>query len=189
MKNKIKRYLILALVIIVVVVVAIKVALQPRKNAEIITAASLEKIIDVEELSTLQVRYDGVAIKYNEKNPDKVEYYVAYEATVKAGFEFDEVEIEVDHDAKEVHIILPEMKITDHTVKDSSLKYIFVVRRAETTEISNEAKELCVNDLKEESAKQTALIDLAKDNAVNTITALTEPFIKQVDAEYEVIVE
>lgn len=62
MKNKIKRYLILALVIIVVivvVVVAIKVALQPRKNAEIITAASLEKIIDVEELSTLQVHYEG----------------------------------------------------------------------------------------------------------------------------------
>ena len=64
-----------------------------ENHVEVITTAKLEKIIDISELNTFQAVYNGITKVMNEKKPDKLDYYVSYEAKVNAGFDFDKLEI------------------------------------------------------------------------------------------------
>ena len=48
-----------------------------KKEAEIISTSTLEKIINVSELSTFEAVYNGIAVVNNEENPENVDYYVS----------------------------------------------------------------------------------------------------------------
>ena len=82
-------------VILLIGVIAVYKATKEEKP-EIITQSTLEKIINVSELSTYEAVYNGVAKVMNEKKPENVDYYVSYEAKVKAGIDFEKVDIAVD---------------------------------------------------------------------------------------------
>lgn len=153
---------------------------------EIITQSTLEKIIHVSELSTYEVVYNGIAEVMNEKKPENVDYYVSYEAKVKAGIDFEQVEIAVDNEAKKISVTIPEIKITDVTVDIASLDYIFENKKADTETVSQQAYKACIQDVTNESAKKEAIYELAEKNAENMIEALISPFVKQLDAEYVV---
>lgn len=151
---------------------------------EIITQSTLERIVNVSELSTYEVVYNGVAKVMNEKNPENVDYYVSYEARVKAGIDFEQVEIKVDNETKKITITIPEIKITDVTVDIASLDYIFENKKANTETVSQEAYKACIEDVTKESSKKEAIYELAEKNAENMVEALISPFVKQLDAEY-----
>ena len=93
-----------------------------KKN--VVTTSSLQKIIKVSRLSTSTAVYNGIAKVKNEKKSDKIDYYVAYEAKVSAGIDFDKVDIVVDHEAKKVSIKY-DVIITDVVVDVSSMDFIF----------------------------------------------------------------
>ena len=77
----------------------------------------LEKIIQVSELSTSTVVYNGIAEVPEAEDPDSIAYYVSYEATVQAGIDLTAVEVqEVDHEAKTITISLPEVQLFDANV-------------------------------------------------------------------------
>ena len=57
---------------------------------------------------------------------------MSYDATVKAGIDFDQVEISVDDETKIISVKLPEIKITDITVDIESMDYIFINDNANT---------------------------------------------------------
>ena len=125
--------LILPIVLIVVAVVGcialflfFRSARENQKQPEVITVATLEKIINVSELSTFTAVYNGIAKVNNEQNPEKVDYYVSYEARVKAGFDLDKIKITVDNEAKTINIKIPGIYITDSTVDIGSLDFIFI---------------------------------------------------------------
>lgn len=155
-----------------------------EEKREIITVPTLEKIINVSDLSTFTAVYNGIAVVNNEKKPDKVDYYVSYEARVNAGIDVEKIAISVDNTEKIIRIELPKVHITDVDVNLASLDFIFVNDKANTPSVSAQAYKACEKDAQEESAQQNAIFELARQNAVNIVTALTRPIVEQLDSAY-----
>ena len=161
------------------------VGINERKK-EIVTESSLEEIINVSELSTFEAVYNGVAKVTDKEKTEEIDYYVSYEAKVKAGIDFEQVKVHVDNEAKKISITIPEVKITDVSVDIASLDYIFMDDDANTETVSQEAYKACIEDVTNESSSETAIYELAEKNANNIVEALINPFIEQLDSEYQV---
>lgn len=172
------------LIVLVVVGVSVFEKKPQEEKKEIITESTLEKIVNVSELSTYEAVYNGVLTVMNEKKTEEVDYYVYYEAKVKAGINIEEIEIDVNNEKKVISISLPEVHITDTEVKIESLEFMFYNKKAETETISQEAYKKCIEDVKKESANEKKIYELAKSNARNFVEALVEPFVQQLDSEY-----
>ena len=184
-------YAMIAVVIVIVIVCASLVAKNffKKSEPEIINKNTLEKIINVNDLSTFEAVYNGIAKVANEKNPEKIDYYVSYNAKVKAGIDFEKVEITVDNEKKVIAVKLPEIKITDVIVDITSLDYIFENNKANTSTVSEQAYKKCIEDVKNESSNENAIYELAEQNAHNIIEALISPFVGQLDAEYQLQID
>ena len=181
----------IAVVIIFVATLSVKVVLSiSREDApEIITKSTLEKIVHISDLSTFESVYNGIAKVMNEKKPGKVDYYVSYEAKVKAGFDVERVELEVDDAIKVISVTIPEIKITGIDVDIASLDYIFMNDKANESTVSEQAYKKCIEDVENESSSENAIYTLAGKNAKDVITALINPFIEQLDDDYELTVK
>lgn len=190
-----KTILIVIAALLVVATIAGRILLfrhtagQLQDTREVITTSALEKIIDVSELSTFTAVYNGVASVMNDKKPTEIDYYVAYNATVDTGIDFGKLDIQVDNDANVIHIKIPEVYIIDVNVDIASLDFIFYNNDANTSTVSEEAFKACEEDVRQESEKQEAIFTLAKQNAMNVLTALTKPIVEQLDAEYTLVIE
>lgn len=156
-----------------------------KSKPVIISTSTLEKILNVSDLSTFEAIYNGVAKVTNEDNPEKIDYYVSYDATVKAGINFEEVEISVNDEEKIITVTLPEIKITDITVDIESMDYIFLNRKSNDSTVSEEAYKKCIEDVTTEIDSENAIYELAKENAQNITEALIKPFLSSLDSEYE----
>ena len=125
----------------------------------------------------------------DDKDPEKTDYYVSYEATVDAGLDFEQVTVYLDPDSQTIRISLPEIYITDVNVDVSSLDFIFYDDKANVSAVSQQALKACETDVTAESEKQKIIFELAEQNAKNVITALASPIIEQSDVEYTLLVE
>lgn len=150
-----------------------------------ISKASLEKVFEISELSTVDYSYNAVARAYEEDGATP-KYYVAYEGTVTAGIDFSKIVIDIDEDTKIITITLPESEIQNTTVDFGSMDYIFENKKYETETVSQEAYELCKTDLARRAAKENDRMTLAKENAVTAVEALVDPWVQQIDGEYKV---
>ena len=189
--NKIlKRLSAIILVILVIVAVVVGPKITSKKDGpEIISKATLERIINISDLSTFEAVYNGVAKVMNEKKPENIDYYVSYNAKVKAGLDFEKVDLEIDKNRKVITVKLPEIKITDVNVDIASLDYIFVNDKSNTETVSAQAYEQCIEDVTNKSAEEEAIYTLAEQNAHNIIEALISPFVKQLDEEYQLVIK
>lgn len=180
-------YIITAVVIVAIIVCISLVAKSnfQKSEPEIISKTTLEKIINVSDLSTFEAVYNGIAKVVNEENSEKVDYYVSYDAKVKAGIDFEKIEITVDNENKVISVKLPEIEITDVNVDITSLDYIFENDKANTSTVSEQAYKKCIEDVRNESSSENAIYELAEQNAQNIIEALVSPFVEQLDAEYQ----
>ncbi len=177
-------------IVVVVIILFLFLPKQTNDNSiEVITVQTLEKIINVSELSTFTAVYNGVAEVKNEKTPDKIEYYVSYNAQVKADIDIEKIDISLDDTSMVIRVKLPDVHITDIIVDISSMDFIFYNKKADTATISSTAYRACEDDVKNESENQVEILELAHQNAVNIITALISPIIEQMDIGYTLHVE
>lgn len=100
--QKHKRLLLIIFVVVIVLVVTIVTTImlgskEENKGITTISEASLKEVIEVSELSTLEYTYNSHTFKANKK---EVEYYVAYKGTVQLGFDFSQLTVNTDHEAK-----------------------------------------------------------------------------------------
>lgn len=189
-KIPIKFMVAVAVVVIIAGIAITKAALkQGKKPPEVITVSTLQEIVNVSELSTYTAVYNGITQVMNEEKPEDVDYYVSYEAKVYAGIDFCDVEINVDDEAKKIQITLPEVNITKVDVDIASMDFIFYNSKANTSTVSQEAYKACEADVQQESEKQEAIYELARQNACNVLTALVRPIVEQVDADFQLSVE
>ena len=156
----------------------------PKQEASIITISTIDKIVHVSELSTFSAVYNGIAEVKNESDSEKTDYYVAYEAKVKAGLDFNQIQSEVDEENKTVKITLPDITIQDVNVDIASMDFIFVNKKLNQSAVSADAFRACEQDAEQESAEKEDIYELAKQNAVNVVTALTQPIVEQLDDSY-----
>ena len=153
-----------------------------------ITKASLEKVFEINELSTADYIYNAVARAYGEDGAS-VKYYVAYEGKVKAGIDFGKLDISIHEEEKHITIKLPHIEFQEQTVDPGTLKYIFKDRDSQREDIHQEAFELCEKDLKERLLQEKDLKEQAKKNAQAVVQGLVEPWVKQIDSAYSITVE
>ena len=130
-RKKGKMVVFAVLIVVILAAVAIVVSRNAKKEEpEIISLTALEKMVDVSDMSTFEAIYNGIAEVENEADPTQTDYYVSYEAKVKAGFDFENLNMQVDHDRKVITVKIPEIKITDVNVDIGSLDYIFENKKA-----------------------------------------------------------
>lgn len=187
--KKIVGAVLLLVVLLCGIAGGVRLATPDDPGPEVITVSTLSKIINISELSTYRTVYNGVAKAMDEKSPDKVDYYVSYQATVEAGIDFSQTQITVDDETKTVVITLPEVTVTDTAVDPTTLDYIFVDKKAETATVSEQAMKLCEADVAQETAGQTAILTLAQQNARNVVEALTRPLVSQSNPDYTLTVQ
>ena len=198
-KLRVKQLVLLILIITVVtagVVGYFKIEMDKKNSKpQIDLKSTLEKIISVSDLSTFEAIYNGVAIVNNGEEPNEIDYYVSYEAKVKAGIDFEKVNVEVNEteteegSEKTIVVTLPKVKITDVNVDIASLDYIFLNKKANTETVSAQAYKKCIEDVTRESESTTAIYELAKENAKNIVEALINPFVKQPDSSYKLVIK
>lgn len=187
---KVKYIIGIAIMLAVVIIVLLAVSMSSKKSEpEIISKSTLEDIINVSDLSTFEAVYNRIAKVTDEDNPEKVNYYVSYDAKVKAGIDFEKVDITVNTDEKIITVMLPEIKITDVNVDITSLDYIFENEKANTETVSEEAYKKCIEDVTSESNSEDAIYELAEQNARNIVEALISPFVEQLDSEYRLEIQ
>ena len=179
----------LAIVVIAVVVFLPQITAPKESKPVIITVSQLEKIINVSKLSTFRAVYNGIAQVMNDEKPGETDYYVSYEATVDAGIDFKKLEISVDFEKKRINIVIPEIYITEVNVDISSLDFIFYNNKANTSTVTQEAFKACEIDVRKESEREDKIFELARQNAVNVLTALTKPIVEQLDSDYTLVIE
>lgn len=187
------KVLVIAAVVILVAIAAIAVLLQTSGREEpqpqVFNKSTLERIINVSELSTFTAVYNGIARVANEKKPEKIDYYVSYEATVNAGIDFRAVDISINEEQKTITLKVPEAHITNQSVEMSSLDFIFLNQKADKSGVTEAAYKACEEDVRQESEQQTAICELAKQNAENVLKALTKPIVDQLGDGYQLVIE
>lgn len=187
------KVLVIAAVVILVAIAAVAVLLQTSGREEpqpqVFNKSTLERIINVSELSTFTAVYNGIARVANEKKPEKIDYYVSYEATVNAGIDFQKVEISMDEEQKTITLKVPEAHITNQSVEMSSLDFIFLNQKTDKSGVTEAAYKACEEDVRQESEQQTAICELAKQNAENVLKALTKPIVDQLGDGYQLVIE
>ncbi len=190
---KAKKWILAGIAIVALMVLCVFVTIQcvskDEPEVEVITVSSLQKIINVSELSTLTAVYNGVAEVMDEEKPEEVSYYVSYEAKVEAGIDFENIKISMDEENKKIKVDMPEIFITEINVDIGSLDFIFVNSKANASTVTQEAFKACEADVQNESEKQEAIYNLAQQNAENVLTALIKPIVEQWDSEYTLVIE
>lgn len=189
-------FCLIILIVLIVMGLAVYMYLSNlRKKPEIITEANLQKVVNVSNLSTFEANYDGVATVMNEKDPDKVDYYVSYRSKVKAGIDFSEIKFRIESgedesdEKKTITVTLPEITISEPSVDIASLDYMFMNKRANDATVSQEAYKACIKDAAEECAKEEMLRKMAEQNAENVVMALIKPFVEQADGDYDINIQ
>ena len=184
------------MILIVVLAVAVAVLVAQRVNEhrkkpepQVLTVSTLTDMIPVSDLSTVTSTYNGVAQVMNEKNPDKLDYYVAYEAKVQAWVNFDELQPEIDEASKTVTIRVPDAYFKKANVDMASLDFMFNNKKADTSGVTERAYKACQEDADRECSCSEAILELARENAVNAVEALTLPLVEQLYPEYTLVVE
>lgn len=183
------KKIILFIIIIALIVLTISfIRVHNENRLTITTKSSLEKIIEINKLSTIEYTYNAIVARYkdDEVKDDNVEYYVAYNGKVTAGIDFNEVNIDVNYKEKKIYITLPNVEIHEINVDMGTLDYIYEKNTSEKDSISQEAYKLCKNDLRERAKNETELLVNANENAKSAIEALIKPWIESVDKEFQI---
>ena len=178
---------IIGLLALVAVVAFFQIGGGKEREAEITVVSTLERIINVSDLSTFTAVYNGIAEVKDEKKPDKVDYYVSYEARVEAGIDFSNVNISLKDGV--ITVDIPDVKINDIIVDISSLDFLFFDNSANKLTVSEQAFKACEEDARSESESQEAILELAQQNAENVVKALVKPIIDQLGEGYDLVVE
>jgi hypothetical protein len=134
---------------------------------------TLKDVITASQLRTAEYTYNSIA---EVKDGDTTKYYVAYQGTVYAGFDFEKVKIQKEENC--IQIIVPDVQIQEVTV-DADMDYIFTKDRYDTEQTYAEAAAVCKMDLREKAEQNEKLLKTARESAENTLKALIKPFESQ----------
>ena len=138
------------------------------------TSSQLEKAIDISQLSTAEFVYNGIAEKYDDDKPEKVECYIAYHADVKVGIQMEDVEFEIDEANKTVTPILPEISVNIAALDENEISYI-----PKNPDIPlKEIIVLCKEDAVREANDSKKLYQTAEENLKAVIEALVSPILE-----------
>lgn len=140
---------------------------------DFVTSSQLKDAVNIEQLSSAEFVYNGIAEKYREDS-DEVEYRISYDATLKVGINMSDIVFTVDDDAKTVKAQLPPIAITNISVSTEGLSYLPENPNLDMADILT----ICEEDIKNEAAQSPSFYQTAEENMRDVVEALTLPLIK-----------
>ena len=183
-------FVVVAVVLAVAILVVVGTNLTAKESKmKVDLTATLEKIVKTSDLSTAEFLYQGIVEIPNPKKTTETDYYICYNAQVYAGIDFSKVEFVEDKTNKKITAKIPAVEVNDIVVDPSSLDFIFNNKKADNIDITQVALTACEEDVYREVTEGSALLEIARENAVNVIKALTEPIVEQVYSDYTFVVE
>lgn len=165
---------------VIVVAILLVIIFAPVGRTTFDAKTTLQEILEISNLSTVQYTYNGVA---EVKNEEETKYYVYYEGKVRAGFDISQVEVIQNEDT--MIVTIPALTIHTVEVDEGSMDYIFLKSKYDTETTFAEALNACKKDLLEELEDNTTFIETGKDSARDTILALMEPFLPGVSIDVQ----
>ena len=165
---------------------AAELVIGSKSDAQVIeNHTSIEDIIGISDLQTLNYDYQAICRVYDEEDHVTPVYYIAYEATVALGIKTSNIEIDYgEPDDKEITITLPRVVILNTVVNAGTLEYLFIDKSYNNQKTSVEAQGRCEEDVIRRVREDQKMFQFAKDNTEAEIRALTEPLIKQLYPDY-----
>lgn len=158
----------------IISVITVKAGLLDKiLGTSMVTSSQLEQAIYIDELSTAEFIYNGIAEKYKEDNEDEIECYVAYNSSVKVGIKMEDVKFKINKDKKKITPVLPALKINIATVDPDSISYIPKNPDIELKEVIK----LCKEDAMREANDSKELYETAEENIKSVIEALLDPVV------------
>lgn len=188
MGKKVKRMLaggVLAVILAGAALVLPRLLKTKEPQVTTITKASLEKVLEISDLETLDYTYNSI-VDVMDVDGETAKYHVAYEGVVTAGIDFEKIGVSVEDDTKTVVVTIPEAEVQNVYVDMGTMEYIFEKDRYETETVSQEAYHRCCEDLEKKAKEETSLLTIARDNAVEAVNGLIAPWVEQMDEEYQV---
>ena len=168
-----------------------------KPDQKVFAESTLREVLEISELSTISYTYNGIVGAYEELGTlesgtvyGESQYYVSYKGTVKAGIDFDKIDIKINEEQKQIKVKLPKAEIQDAIVDEGSLEYLH--RKSQSDSKGNNFKkafQLCTQDLQNKTKEDKSLLKLAQENAKSTVKALLEPWIEQMEEGYSIVVE
>jgi len=161
------------------------------KRLDVKTSALLEKVIEINELQTVEYTYNSYAIAYDESGDKKVEKYaVAYKGTVTLGIN-EGLKISQNNEKVEIHI--PKVKLLNINVDIPNDDKGSVIARnkkyTSKTDWLNEAQKLAKADLTDKVLSDSSLWEVSKENTRNAVEALLKPIEKAADCTFVFVEE
>ena len=138
----------------------------------IVTESTLEKAVEVSDLSVAEYNYNGI-YEHQKEDSDKIDYRIKYNAVVKVGINMGDITFTIDEENKTVTPILPELTINDVIVDTKSLSYM-----PENSDVEvNEAIKYCKQDVQSEAEASEELKEVAEENIQSVVEALVKPLL------------
>ena len=118
----------------------------------------------------------------------EVKYYISYEGTVTLGINTSEIRFDYgDESNKVITVVLPNVQILSQpTVNTETLDYIFIDEKCNRIEYLSNDRSYCEADLAEKIANDSIMMELAEENTMAEVRALTEPLVEQFYPDYTI---
>lgn len=175
--GKVGKIILAIIALLVVIAVLCIVIFAPSGKTTYSAVSSLKEVFEISEFSTAEYTYNSIVrVKIDPEKPEdekNIKYYVQYNGTVWAGFDFKKVEV-IEKD-NTITVVVPRVEIQRVTV-DPVLEYIFTKEKYNTETTYVEATAACNEHLKEAAAKNVTFNKMVIEGAVDTVKALTKPF-------------
>lgn len=177
-KKKVEVRLLTLAIIAAIVAVAVIIVRPIVKNLlnrkRVLTTTELMKVVDIDELSTAECVYNGIAEKKDDDG--NVKYRIAYESRVQIGLNLSEVDFsDIDQENKVVRPVLPEITIGDIEIDTSTLDYM--PKDPKDLDMA-EVIGLCKEDARSGCMENAEFYALARENAQAIVESLTMPLIE-----------
>lgn len=172
--RKVKIVLLAVLLVLLLVLFGIvfPLAFGQHEN-QYFSESDLKRATNIEELSTVEYIYDGIAEKDGRFLwAETVDYRVRYTASIKAYCDMTQIEFTKDDETGVVTARLPRIQISAPVIDDDSLSFLPENANANIKDVLEICKEDAANDMDADSMRQEAI-----SNLKDIVKGLTEPIL------------
>ena len=149
-----------------------------KRNVTYESSSNLIKVEEVTKFNLAKYEWNGIAEYYREGS-NKVDTYVKYEAEIVATMDLSNFNDNIvqDETNKKIYITLPKIDLVPTVIfKDDGSAFSFIPKK---TDIDvKDMVSVCEADAKAKVAERTKMLDIAKENAKNTIEGLLLPLVE-----------
>ena len=165
--------------IILGVIILVLISKCSKRTIEYNVASNLISTEEVEKITFAKFTWTGIA-KYYKEGKNKVDTFIKYDALVSAFMNVSDLNYNIyfDNDNRIIYVTLPSMELkADIIFKEDGNSFSFIPANSKID--MRDIITICEEDAKKKVNERVQLLDIAKENAKNTIEGLLLPILEK----------